>query len=410
MKSHLLLFVGVCACADPLLPPEDTGESDPPAPLQPGLPEVAACDFGPSNPSTLVVTTTDFATGAITVVDANGTIRPDVAVGSPDAIPYPAPSGAAIVHRHGYDFVDMLEPGGWRSRGQHALEASDATSPNPHAIAFDDEGLGYVTLFGSSDLLVFDPTAAAGGAVIDTIDLSPFADDDGRPEASTAVRCGETLWVGVQRLDVPGGYTHVDEDMLVAVDLPTRVPWDFDAEAAGGQGVSLQGKWLRQLRRDGEDSTALYGLTTGIERIDLASFESSWAVPPEAFAAVGATHHDQPLAFDVDASGRWAWVAVYLPAEGTAADCESNPQPCFDHAGLFEVDLWADEPTMVPFGAPFQAVDRTVQRINETLWVGSREIGAPGLYTYDLTVHPPVLTGGPFSTGLPPYSLIGLQP
>lgn len=410
MKSQLLLLVSLCACADPLLPPEDTGDSKPPAPLQPGLPEVEACDFGPMNPSTLVVTTTDFATGAVTIVDADGTVRTDVAVGSPDAIPYPAPSGAAIVHRHGYDFVDMLDPGGWRSQGQHALEASDAPSPNPHAVAFDDDGLGYVTLFGSAELLVFDPAAVPGEAILDTIDLSPFADDDGRPEASTAVRCGETLWVGVQRLDVPSGYTHTGEDMLVAIDLPTRTPWDFDPDAAGGQGLPLQGISLRQLRRNGGDPTSLYGLTSGIERIDLSSFESTWAVPPEAFAAVGASHHLQPLAFDVDASGRWAWVALYLPPEGTAPDCANNWQACFDHARLFEVDLDAAVPTLVPFGAPFSAVERTVQRIDETLWVGSREIGEAGLYTYDLTVHPPVLTGGPFSTGLPPYSVIGVQP
>ncbi len=410
MKSHLLLVTLLCACADPLLAPEDTGESKPPAPLQPGWPEVGACDFGPVNPSTLVVTTTDFGTGSVTIVDADGTVQTDVAVGSPDAVPYPAPRGAAIVHRHQQDFIDMLEPGTWRSRGQHALQAADALSPNPHAIVFDEDGLGYVTLFGSSDLLVFDPAAVPGESVLDTIDLSPFADDDGRPEASTAVRCGETLWVGVQRLDVSSDSSPVDVDMLVAIDLPTRIPWDFEPDAPGGQGIPLQGIWLRQLRRNGADANSLYGLTSGIERIDLSSFESTWAVPPEAFAAVGAPHRFQPLAFDVDASGRWAWVAVYLPAEGTASDCASNWQPCFDHARLFEVDLEADVPVLVPFGAPFQAVDRTVQRIGDTLWIGSRELGAAGLYTYDLTTHPPALTGGPFSTGLPPYSLIGLQP
>ncbi|MGH1348248.1 MAG: hypothetical protein ACRBN8_42225 [Nannocystales bacterium] len=410
MKSHLLLFLGVCACADPLLAPEDTSDPSPLAPLQAGMPEPAPCVVGPANPTTLVVTTTDFATGAVTVVDADGTVRADVAVGSPDAVPYASPQGAAIVHRHGYDFVDMLDAGAWRSRGQHALDAADAVSPNPHAIAFDDEGLGYVTLFGSSDLLVFDASEAAGESVVDTIDLSPFADEDGRPEASTAVRCGDTLWVGVQRLDVPGGYTHVDEDMLIAVDLPSRVPWDFDADTAGGQGVSLQGTWLRQLRPNHADPSTVFGLTTGIERIDLGTFESTWAVSPDALAAVGASHHDQPLAFDVDASGQWAWLALYLPAEGTTPDCSSNPQPCFDHARLFEVDLLAEPPTLVPFGAPFQAVDRTVQRIGETLWVGSRETEAPGLYAYDLTSHPPSLTAGPISTGLPPYSLIGLDP
>ncbi|MBV1860656.1 MAG: hypothetical protein KUG77_19740 [Nannocystaceae bacterium] len=214
----------------------------------------------------------------------------------------------------------------------------------------------------------------------------------------------------MQRLDVPSLYTPVDHDMLVAVDLPTRIPWDFDPDTPGGQGIPLQGTLLRQLRGHEGEPTALYGLTTGIERIDLSSFESTWAVPPEAFAAVGATHYLQPLAFDIDASGRWAWVAVYLPAEGTAPDCASDWQPCFDHARLFEVDLAADIPSLVPFGAPFSAVERTVQRVGDTLWVGSREIGAAGLYAYDLSTHPPDLTGGPYSTGLPPYSMIGVQP
>lgn len=409
MKSSLLVLVGLCACADPLLPPEDAGDDRPPAPLQPGHPEPAACEVGRLDAQTLVVTTTDFATGAVTVVDAAGTVRTDVAVGSPDAIPYPAPDGAAIVHRHGYDFVDMLQPGAWRSAGQHALEASDAASPNPHAIAFDEDGLGYVTLFGSSELLVFDPSASPGESVVETIQLSPFADDDGRPEASLTVRCGDTLWVGVQRLDVPGGYRRVDDDLLVAIDLDTRTPWDFDEESPGGQGLPLQGAWLRQVRASHQDSArVVLGLTSGIERIDLEAFESRWLVPPEAFAAAGIHHYLQPLAFDVGPQGRWAWVAAYVAADGDDVDCTVDPTPCFEQARLFEVDLLAEAPMLTPFGQPFQAVERTVERVSDTLWVGSREIGAPGLYTYDLTTHPPTLQGGPLSTGLPPYSITGL--
>ena len=130
-----LLLLG--ACADPLHPPDSDTQVE--APLQVGTPEAAPCRLATGSPTTLVVTTTDFATGAITVVDRDGTVRPDVALGSPDAIPYPAPGGVAVVHRFGYDFVDLLDPGTWRSLGQHALEADDAGSHNPHAIAFDDD-------------------------------------------------------------------------------------------------------------------------------------------------------------------------------------------------------------------------------------------------------------------------------
>lgn len=402
-RSALLPLLLCTACADPLLPPENDEEAPADAPLQLGTPPPAPCQLSPADPTTLVVTTTDFATGAVTIVEPDGTVRTDVAVGSPDAIPYPAPGGVAIVHRFGYDFVDLLNPGTWRSLGQHALEADDADSPNPHAIAFDDDGLGFVTLFGSATLVVLDLAASPGDAVTDRIDLSPFADDDGRPEASLTVRCGDTLWVGVERLDVPGGYRRVDEDVMVAIDLETRVPWDFDGDTPGGQGLPLLGAWLRQLREHPSEPSVVLGLTSGIERIDLGALQSDWLVTPEAFAAAGIGSHLQPLSFDIDETGERAWVAAYLPAEPT--DCDADPSDCFDHAQLFEVDLTMTNPVLEPFGEPFQAVERTVVRVEDTLWVGSRQTEAPGLYTYDLTTHPPTLTSGPLSTGLPPYSI-----
>lgn len=390
MTRSTLPLLLVCACADPLLPGE---HERPPAPLQPGVPEAAACALDEAA-TTLIVTTTDLATGAVTVVDAAGQVHADVAVGSSDAIPYSGPDGPVIVHRHQFDYVDVLAAGTWRSRGQFALSTDDAASPNPQAIAFDEDGLGYVTLFASRLLLVLDPTAPPTDAVVDAIDLSPFADDDGVPEAGVAVRCGDTLWVGVQQIEVPG-YASLGPDTLVAVDLHTRLPWDFDPDAPGGQGLPLLGTWLKQVHRDPADPTALYGLTAGLEHIDLERLESSWVVPPEAFAAVGAGSYMQPMAFALGPEGRWAWVAAYVSEDGFD----------FHHGQLFEVDLTADAPSLQPFGAPFQALDRPLARIGDTLWVGSRETEAPGLSSYDLTTHPPTRTAGPLSTGLPPYSL-----
>ncbi len=411
-RSMLAGFTLLGGCVDPLFAADDAmGVDARPGPVQPGMPAPQACALDPEGASTLVVTTTDFATGAITIVDTRtDEVRPDVAVGSADAIPYPAPGGVAVVHRHQHDFIDLLSAGTWRSTGQHALDADDARSPNPHAIAFDAEGLGYVTLYGSKDLLVFDPSAPIGEGIIDTIDLSAFADDDGRPEASIAVRCGDTLWVSIERIDVPGNYERVDIDQLVAIDLETRLPWDFDPETPGGQGLPLLGAWLKQVHLDPTDDGALLGLTSGLERIDLAEGSSAWLVPPEAFARVGAGHYFQPLAFDVGPQGRWAWIAAYLAPDGTDPDCQTDPFACQDHAQLFEVDLTAEPPVLVPFGRPFQAADRTVQRAGERLWVGSRETGAPGLYTYDLTTHPPTALEGPISTGLAPYSITAVTP
>lgn len=415
----LLLLVGLQtsgACADPLLePPANIDEDDGSivTPLLEGWPEPAPCALDPLDATTLLITTTDFATGALSVVDTRtDTVDNDVALGSPDAIPFADNGRIALVHRFGYDFIDFLTPGTWTSRGQHALSAQDTSSPNPHALVFDDEGLAYVTLFGSKDLLVMDPTLPVGSAVVDHIDLSAFADPDGTPEASQMLRCGDTLWVGVERLDRDNGFARTDGDQLIAIDLAQRTPYDLDLEVSGGQGLRLRGAWLKQIRRDPTDERgeSLLALTSGIERIDLSFGDVQWAVSPEAFAAAGLQSELQPISFDVSADGTRAWVAGYGPADDLQVDCAADPGPCFEQARLFEVDLTAASPVLVEFHAGLQAVERAVQRVGDTLWVGSRQSDGPGLYTFDLTTTPPTLSDGPRSTGLPPYSLTATSP
>lgn len=408
--AWLLLALAPLACDDPTSP-EATGDpSLPPpsdAPLQPGTPPFSgACELDEEDATVLLVTTTDFTTGAVTVVDAEGLLRPDVALGSTDAVPYPSPYGPVVVHRYTHDFVDVLDGDSWRSTAQHALQAADAVSPNPHAIAFDAEGLGYVTLLGSASMPVLDLSLPPGEALVDTIDLTPFADADGIPEASVAVRCGDTLWVGVQRLSP--SWTPVDDDQLIAIDLRSRMPWDMDPEQPGGQGLPLLGNGLKQVRRVPGHPEALLGLTTGLERIDLAAVQTSWAVPPKAFAGLGVHHRLQLYAFDVHPDGTRAWVAAFLPPPGDEARCEADALACFGHAQLFEADL--QTAALTPFGVPFEAKDRTVQHIGDTLWVGSSDVHAPGLYRYDLTTRPPSLLEGPLSTGLPPFSLTAIAP
>ena len=410
-RLWLLPVASVLACADPLSIPEGDPAQPPAsdAPLQPGLPTFSgACDLDDPAATTLLVTTTDFTTGAVTVVEPDGTVRPDLALGSTDAVPYPSPYGPLVVHRFTHDFVDVLDPSTWRSRSQHALTATDATSPNPHAIAFDAHGIGYLTLFGSAFLQRIDLQQAPGASGAGTIDLTPFADADGIPEASVAVRCGDTLWVGVQRLARMHGWDPVGQDQLVAVDLTTGVPWDFDPDLEGGQGLRLGGSGLGQLRRVPGDDAALYGLTAGIERIDLRQLQTAWALSPETLAEHGVHHSLQLMAFDVSDDGARAWIAAFLPADDDVSDCIDDPLDCFGHAQLFEADLDAD--TLQPFGTPFEAKDRTVQHVADVLWVGSSAIDSPGLYRYDLGTTPPTLLDGPHDTGLPPYSIAAVRP
>lgn len=415
MNRSALLALGTlaaAACGDPLLDPGDgsTGPDMAPAvePLR-GWPQLEApCALDPA-PTGLLLTTTDFSTGALTHVDTTTrTVTPDVALGTPDAVPFWHAGRAYVVHRFQYDFVDVLrrDPS-WSSMGQHDLADADVRAPNPQSIAFDADGLAYVPLFGPARIDVLDLTQPPGQSRVGAIDLSPIADADGSPEASLSVMCDQTLFVSAQRLDTEGGFIPVDHDILAAIDPTSGAVYDRDPDRDGTQGIELQGTWLKQLRRDPTDpeGLTLLGLTTGIERLDLRAGTSSWLVAPAAFETASIRHYQLPIAFDISSDGRVLVVAAYGPPPGDDVDCTADPGPCFDQARLFYAELDAPAPTLIPFADEFDAVERTLEIVGDEVWFGSRRSSAPGLFVFDLLTLPPVLLDGPLSTGLPPYAM-----
>jgi hypothetical protein len=370
------------------------------------------CSLGAEAPDGVLLTTTDFSTGAVTVVDARTReVMPDVALGTPDGIPYFAGGRALVVHRFQHDFVDVLDPArGFASVAQHALADDDTAAPNPRSVALGRDGLAYVPLFGPPRILVLDLSRPPGQSQIDAIDVSSFADEDCSPEASLAVACGDTMFVSLDRVATARGFVRAGGDALVAVDLAERTALDLDPDAEGAQGIETRGAWIKQLRLDPADPerVTLLALTDGIERIDLRDGAVSWAVTPEAFAAAGIVHYQLPLAFDV-ADGL-AWVAAYAPAAGEMPDCSADPAPCFRQVRLFRVGLDGAVPQVPePFADGFDAAERTLEVIGDELWFGSSKKGAPGLWVFDLTTDPPGIADGPLATGLPPYSLTAIE-
>lgn len=355
------------------------------------------CDLDPVAPTRLLVTTTDFATGAVTVVDtATMTVTADVALGSTDAVPAWHDGLGVLVHRFQIDELQVLDPArGWATVADIPITASCSATPNPQSIVFGTDDLAYVTQLDVPELAVVDPRAPPAQARVDTIDLRAIPDVDGNPDIGAAVACGSIVWVVAQRLDL--SLRRLGPDELIAVDTAARAPVDLDPDAPGAQGLRSAGEWLRQLRRDPADPAAhtLLGLSTGIERFDLDGATVAWAVPPEAFVAADIGESLQAQSFAVDETGTTAWIAAY--------------DRDFTQVQLYQVGLDGAEPQIPEsFADGFDSVERTLERVGDRLWYGSTRRSAPGLWVFELGPDGPTPLVGPLPTGLPPYSMVAI--
>lgn len=359
----------------------------------------AACGVEPAEPRFLVVTTTDFSTGAVSALDlASGEVSADIALGSTDARPFAHRGLVYLLHRYMLDALDVIDPAAsWQTVHQLAISADELASANPQTLAFADDDLAYITLLASSELPILDLTDPRAPARAGALQLRRLADDDGSPEPGLAVVCGGTLFVALQRLDRGDGFRPLhDHDLVVALDRASGRLHDLDPDAAGVQGIELRGLWARQWRRDPADPSGrtLLVLTTGLERLDLATGESAWLVPPEVLTTIGVTSYLQPQAFALDRQGR-AYIASYT------AD--------FAEVRVHRFDPGAPPP-LVPQAilGGVQTAEQALEIVGDTLWIGDRSLGASGLRAYDLTHNPPLPLVGPLSTGLAPYAIAPL--
>jgi len=388
------ILLAACNSSDPPLPPVSICFAPPTLPspggCADGLPATnyplleSGCRVGVDDPRHLVITTTDFSTGAVSVATTDGHhLVTDVALGSNDAMPFYHDGLLYLVHRHQLDFIDVVDPcDGFASRGQFPLSAPGVTSANPNSVAFRDDGLAFVPLFAAPRMAVIDFSRPHTEAVVGHVDTSAFADDDGNPEASLAIGCGDTLFINARRLDP--SFKPVDRELLFAVDAHTCKPYDTSIE--------LHGTYVKKARLDPGDPSGrtLLLLTTGVERVDLVAGTSEWALSDSALAAVGVEGF-QVQAFDITMDGR-----VYLAAY---------------NSDFTSVDIWRgqlDQTDLERVATGLNAVEGTLEIIGDELWFGDTTPGHSGLRVFDLTSDPPELIAGPLSTGLPPYTMIAV--
>lgn len=167
-----------------------------------------------------------------------------------------------------------------------------AQGSEPEDIAVVSSRVAYVSRRNATHLQRVD---LGSGVATDVVDLSAFADADGRPELGAMIRDGDLLFVQVRRFneDGPGGFA--PPAYLAVVDLRSETLLDVDPVAPGSQAIELQGTSPKHRMQIDATSRTLYVSATGgffdqggIEAIDLDTLRSRGMVIRESDGLTGA--------------------------------------------------------------------------------------------------------------------------
>ena len=123
-----------------------------------------------------VVATSDFLVGALAAVTSSGCVADRLSTTSGDAVVRATEERLWVVNRTGGEALLGYPHGDYTAP---ELEIGTYRFDNPHDMARVGDEL-FVSLYDQAQLRVLD---AKDGSEIGQIDLSPWADSDGRPEA-----------------------------------------------------------------------------------------------------------------------------------------------------------------------------------------------------------------------------------
>jgi hypothetical protein len=129
----------------------------------------------------------------------------------------------------------------------------------------------------------------------DSVDLSLFADADGRPELGAMFRDGDRLFVQIRRFNEEGPGGFAPPMYLAVIDLRTETLIDVDPDTPGVQAITLQGTSPKHRMQVVPGTRMLFVSATGgffdqggIEAIDLDALGSRGLVIRESDGLTGA--------------------------------------------------------------------------------------------------------------------------
>jgi len=170
--------------------------------------KVAVVPCPPAAGATLVVASTDYSTGALATVDLETGCVSDRLSSRLGGDPIVVSTGdqVVVVLRGDGEVIRLYEPGSWREPSREIALPAGSNVHDVHIIG----DLLFATPYERASLDIYD---LVEGVWLSGVDLAPYADADGLPEADRLRRSDDGLLVGLQRLNRDEGW--VPEDGLV---------------------------------------------------------------------------------------------------------------------------------------------------------------------------------------------------
>ena len=332
-----------------------------------------------------VITTTDYSSGGLSSLDlGTNTATNDHLTIHSDAVVRTYRDKVYILNRLGQDNVIVLENSDLTTP---LIQYSTGNGSNPKDIAFFSEEKAYISLYERTQLLIVNPVT---GDSLGAVDLSAFADADGRPEVSQLALYDNQLFAVCQRLDRENGWAPTEFSAIAVVDVTTDLLVDADPDAEGVQGIVMTSrnpagaaqrgsKWLLCAVNSYTDLT-----DGGIEVVDLANLRSEGIVLDEA--TVGGNLSSLVMASDNDGYAVVTDENFVNTVKRINLTAQTASQGLDGLSGGFV-------PGLGVFGSRLYILDQ-----------GSfGDPASAGVKVYDVNTEQ--LLAGPISTGLPPSSI-----
>ncbi len=331
-----------------------------------------------------VVLTTDFTSSSLAslpVADPGAVALSEQTLSS-DAVARAFGSRVYVINRFGADNIQALDANdGFRTLWQ----CSVGNGKNPQDMVVASEDKGYVSLYAGGVAVVnLSPAADCSDFLVQEIDLSSVADDDGIPEADRLVMVNRRLYVSLQRLE---NFVPTDSSALAVIDTTTDVL--LGAIELSGTNPYGATKGLLLEPASGKLLVPQVGgfgvLDGGIERVDLAGGVAEGFFLTEA--ELGGDINDFVIVSDTR-----AYVVV--------SDANFN-----NRLVRFDPSTGAVQATLLDSSAYLPDIEHDSE--TDQLFVASQDFARPGIRIFDR--NDMEATPEPIGTGLPPFVVLFVE-